>query len=70
MGATPEIVVPPAFVLWLPAAIPATWVAWNDCFGSNGRLALAYDGEAGANVRCTITFGVVNCVCPFGKPGG
>ena len=25
---------------------------------------------AGANVRWTITFGVVNRVCPFGKPGG
>src|SRR2546430_3816989 len=50
--------------------MPATWVAWNDVVGSNGVFANFQAGEGGANVRWTITFGVVNCVCPFGKPGG
>ena len=29
---------PPAFVPWSPAAMPATCVAWNDCVGSNGSV--------------------------------
>src|SRR3954451_8466425 len=60
----------PATVPWSPAAIPATCVAWNDSVGSNGWFAYLYFGDGGENVLCTITFGVVNFVCPFGKPGG
>ena len=60
----------PASVPWSPAAIPPTCVPWNDSSGSNGTFAYLQVGAAGANVRCTITFGVVNCVWPFGKPGG
>src|SRR5437763_437453 len=52
------------------AAMPATCVAWNDSVGSNGLFANFHVGDGGANARCTITFRVANCVCPFGKPGG
>ena len=51
MGATPEIVVPCASAPWLPAAMPATCVAWNDPVGSNGTLAYFDVGAAGVNVR-------------------
>src|SRR5437899_3642216 len=50
--------------------MPATCVAWNDSVGSNGVFAYFQVGDGGANVRCTITFGVVCCVWPFGKPAG
>ena len=58
----------PSCVLWSPAAIPATCVAWNEPFseGSNGDFAKRYTGLAGANVRWTITFGVVADLIPFG----
>ena len=51
--------------------MPATCVAWNE-FARVERRAFAYleGGAAGANVRCTITFGVVSFVRPFGNPGG
>src|SRR3954451_16749753 len=49
--------------------MPATWVAWKDSVGSNGAFAYLYV-VGGENVRCTITFVVASCVCPFGKPGG
>ena len=38
--------------------------------GSNGDAAYFDVGRAGVNTRATITFAVVNCVWPFGKPGG
>ena len=38
--------------------------------GRTGVFAYFQVGDGGANVRCTITFGVVYCVWPFGKPGG
>src|SRR6185312_4513019 len=60
----------PAEVSWSPAAMPPTCVAWNDSAESNGSLAPGWTGDAGANVRCTITLGVANRVWPFGKPGG
>src|SRR5436190_20816662 len=50
--------------------MPATCVAWNELSGSNGRDAYFQVVDGGANARCTITFGVANCVCPFGNPGG
>ena len=50
---------PCASVPWSPAAMPATCVAWNDSVGSNGTFAYFDVGAAGANVRWTITFGVV-----------
>ena len=59
MGATPEIVFPSAFAPKSPAAMPATWVAWNELSGSKGTLAYFQAGDGGAKVRCTITFGVV-----------
>jgi hypothetical protein len=37
-GAIPEIVVGP-WSSMVAAAMPATWVAWNDCVGSNGFVA-------------------------------
>src|SRR3954453_8890900 len=61
---------PCAAVLWSPAAMPATCVAWNDSAGSNGSDAFLYDGDGGGNARCTITFGVADCVWPFGNPAG
>jgi hypothetical protein len=60
----------PADVFALPAAIPATWVAWLDCSASKGFVALRHFGDAGANARAAITFGVVNAVLPRGKPAG
>src|SRR4051812_32156001 len=69
-GATPESVSAPTWMPCTPAAIPATWVAWNEPVGSNGVDAYFHVGDGGVNVRWTITFGVANCVCPFGKPGG
>ena len=50
--------------------MPATWVAWKELTGSKGTFAYFHLGDGGANVRYTITFGVVYWVCPFGKPGG
>ena len=38
--------------------------------GRTGRSRTCRSSCGGANVRWTITFGVVYCVCPFGKPGG
>ncbi len=61
---------PFASVFASPAAMPATWVAWPEYFGSNGRLAFLQVAPGGGNDRATITFAVVNAVCPFGKPGG
>ena len=42
-----------------PAAIPATWVAWKENRGSNGRSAYFQCVEGEGNARATITFGVV-----------
>src|SRR5579871_3199498 len=50
--------------------MPATWVACHELSGSNGAFAYLFVAPAGAKARCTITFGVVYFVCPFGKPGG
>src|SRR6478672_9093166 len=69
-GATPESRVGPTCTPCTPAAIPATCVAWNELDGSNGLAAYFHVGDGGVNVRCTITFGVASCVCPFGNPGG
>src|SRR5437868_4176758 len=69
-GATPDNVLPETAMPWSPAAMPATCVAWNDAVGSKGVVAYFHVGEGGGNVRCTITFGVVYCVCPLGNPGG
>ena len=52
-----------------PAAIPATWVAWNDALRSIGRRPRRPELGPG-NARATITFGVVNFSWPFGKPAG
>ena len=62
----------PSSVPWSPAAMPATWVAWNEplLLGSKGVAAYSQWGEGGAKVRWTITLGVVRFVRPFGKPGG
>ena len=52
-----------------PAAIPATWVPWNDDSGSTAsRPGLPEFGPG--NTFATITFGVVHFVAPFGKPDG
>src|SRR3954453_14292203 len=70
-GAMPETFTPPlAVVLALPAAMPATCVAWPDCTGSKGLRAYFQLVLAGANARATITFAVVKAICPLGKPGG
>ena len=69
-GAMPPIRVPSAGVFAFPAAIPATWVAWPDCSGSNGRPAYRQVAPGGGNARATITFAVVKAVCPFGNPAG
>src|SRR6476646_324404 len=45
-------------------------VAWSEFSGSNGVFAYFHAGLSGANAFATITFGVVNCVFPFGKPAG
>src|SRR5436190_14278483 len=66
----PEMVVPTARRALSPAAIPATWVAWSENFGSNGLLAYCHFGDRGANARATITFPVVYARLPFGKLGG
>ena len=42
-----------------PAAIPATWVPWEDSSGSNGFAACFQAGLAGGKARATITFAVV-----------
>ena len=59
-----------ATVSWSPAAMPATFVACSEFFGSNGVFAYFHTGVAGANARATITLGVVYAVFPFGKPAG
>ena len=56
-------------VPWSPAAMPATCVAWNDDVGSNGVFANLYE-VLGANVRCTITFGVPPASVPSGSRAG
>ena len=61
-GATPEMGEPPlgaVGVSWSPAAIPATWVAWNENRGSNGRFAYFQCVEGDGNARATMTLGVV-----------
>src|ERR1700750_2230706 len=50
--------------------MPATCVAWKELSGSNGTFAYFHDVDGGVNVRCTITFGVVYFVSPFGNPAG
>ena len=60
----------PASVPALPAAIPETCVACDECTGSNGRLRFLQVSPGGGNARATITFLVVYAVCPFGKPAG
>ena len=45
--------------------IPATCVPWNDCSRSSGELF----APGPAKPRAAITFGVVEPVMPFGKPG-
>src|SRR5439155_56925 len=72
IGATPETGPRPATacVPKSPAAIPATWSPWSDSTGSYGSFAYFQVVLAGANTRATITFGLVECVAPFGKPGG
>jgi len=52
-----------------PAAIPATCVAWKDALRSIGRRPRCPEFGPG-NARATITLGVVNFSCPFGKPAG
>ena len=58
-----------AVVPALPAAIPATCVAWKDACGSKASRLLS-SAPAPTNERATITFGVVHLVPPLGKPGG
>ena len=60
----------PASVPALPAAIPETCVACDECTGSKGRLRFLQVSPRGGNARATITFLVVNAVWPFGKPAG
>ena len=60
----------PSCAPWSPAAIPPTCVPWNEFCGSTGAEAYLYDGDGGGKLRCTITFGVADCVRPFGNPGG
>ena len=70
-GATPETVRPPAAVVAvaLPAAMPATCVPCADCRVE--RLPAYFQvAPGGGKARATITFAVVNAVCPFGKPAG
>lgn len=50
---------PFASVFALPAAIPATWVAWPESSGSNGTPAYFQVVPGGGNARATITFAVV-----------
>jgi hypothetical protein len=69
-GATPLIRLPSASVFAFPAAIPATWVPWLDCSGSNGFPACGQVAPGGGKARATITFAVVYAACPFGKPAG
>src|SRR3979411_1455740 len=59
-----------AIVSWLPAAIPATFVACSELVGSKGVFAYFQWFDAGENVFARIPFGVVCAVCPFGKPAG
>ena len=49
-----------------PAMTPATKVPWNESSRSSGALF----APGPAKPRATITFGVVEPVVPFGKPGG
>ena len=49
--------------------MPATCVPWNEACAVERELAAAARAGAG-KARATITFGVVNCVSPLGKPGG
>src|SRR5690348_16398064 len=49
--------------------MPATCVPWNDESGSTARRPGAPAFGPG-NTFATITFGVVHCVAPFGKPAG
>jgi hypothetical protein len=69
-GATPEIRPPEDCVRWLPAAIPATCVAWSELSGSKARLAYFHFGVRGAKARATITFALVRLFWPLGKPRG
>ena len=69
-GATPESVLPATWTPCTPAAMPATWVAWKEPVGSNGVDAYFHVGDGGANVRCTITFGVVSWSAPSGTRAG
>ena len=57
-------------MLAFPAAIPATWVAWPESSGSNGRPAYFQVAPAGGKARATITLAVVYAAWPFGKPSG
>ncbi len=45
---------------------PATCVPWKELSRSSG----VEFAPGPANPRATITFGVVDPVCPFGNPGG
>ena len=52
-----------------PAAIPATWVPWNEALRSSGSRPALPDPGPGYE-RATITFGVVYATWPRGKPAG
>ena len=50
--------------------MPATWVPWEECTGSNGFDACLQVALAGGNARATITLAFVYAVWPLGKPAG
>jgi hypothetical protein len=52
-----------------PAAIPATWVPWNESRGSSGSLP-AFPEPGPGKARATMTFCDVYFVFPRGKPAG
>ena len=58
-----------AVVPALPAAIPATWVPWNEACGSTASCVRS-SAPAPTKERATITFGDVHFVPPLGKPAG
>ena len=60
----------PTWMPCTPAAMPATWVAWYEPVGSNGVDAYFQVGDGGANVRCTITFGVAGASALSGSRAG
>ena len=63
---TQNPVCPASTSVLTPAMTPATKVPWNELSRSSGALF----APGPAKPRATITFGVVDPVAPFGKPGG